>query len=137
VSARSALIVARARALSRMVDQCTISRPGVSSGPVDPVTGLQAVSGGTSIHSGRCFILEKRVQNPTARGVAGDAPFVEVATLEIPHITSGLRLEVKDIVVITAAPDHPGDVGRRFRITYVNPGTQLKAQQCQMEVITG
>jgi hypothetical protein len=120
-----------------MVDSCTISRPGTSTGLVDPVTGLQPVIGGGLVYSGPCFILEKRVQNPSARGVAGDAPFSEVATLDIPHITTGATVEVKDVVVLTAAPDHPGDVGRRFRITYVNPGTQLKAQQCQMEVITG
>lgn len=121
-----------------MVDSCTISRPGVTSaGPVDPVTGLQPVSAGAQVYSGICFVGEKRVQNPSARGVAGDAPFEEYATLDIPHILAGPNVEVKDIVVITGAPDHPGDVGRRYRVTFVSPGTQLKAQQCQMTTVTG
>jgi hypothetical protein len=135
MSADSALAIARGRALTRMVDRCTITRPGALSGPVDPVTGLQTGGSSSAVYSGACFFEVTRVQNPTASDVAGDFPVSEVLTLMLPANAGDVR--VQDVVTITAAPDHVRDVGRRLRVSSINTGTQLKQQRCQVEVITG
>ena len=122
-----------------MVDRGTIYRPSTNTtSPIDPVTGWFVDDGTTSmtlVWSGPCFLLDKRIQNPSARAVAEDYPFSEVASLLMPSDTPQVR--VQDIFVLDSAPDHPQDVGTRFRITFFKPGTQLKARECQMETITG
>lgn len=135
MSAESALATARGRALTRMVDSCTVSRPGGLTGPVDPSTGLQTPSADSLVYSGGCFFEVTRVQNPSASNVAGDFPITEVLTLMLPANAGDVH--VQDVVQVTAAPDHPRDVGRRLRVSSINTGTQLKQQRCQVEVITG
>lgn len=135
MSASSALVIARARALTRMVDSGTITRTVAGTTVMDPATGARPKPEVTPIYSGPCFLTEKRIQNPGATGVADDFPVEEVASLVLPSL--GPRIERGDIFVLTAAPDHPQDVGRRFRIISFNPGTQNKARQFQMSAIIG
>ena len=133
MSADSALMVARARALSRMVDTCAITRPG-SGGTYDPVTDTYSGST-TPVYSGACFVQERRIQNPEASSGGGDFPVAEALTLKLP--SDSPACQVADIVVISAAPDHPNDVGRRYRITSVNPATQKKSRDYQMSTVIG
>lgn len=138
MSAASILAVARARALTRMVDRCTITRPGYSSAKLDPLTGLTPVVAGTPVYpeeglDGPCAIEVLRVQNPTASSVGGDFPVSMVSTLSLPAM--GPRVVVGDVVLITAAPDHPQDIGLKFRITAFNPKTQAKARLFQMQTV--
>jgi hypothetical protein len=120
-----------------MTDSGTITREVVStSTTIDPATGLYTDVGTiTVIYSGICFVDEKRIQNPVSRTVGGDSPITDVASLLLP--ASSPLIKVQDIFVLDAAPDHPADVGLRFRITFVNPATQVKSRRCQMEAITG
>jgi hypothetical protein len=129
------MTLARQRALGRMTDSVTITHPGVLSGPVDPVTGLQTGSAGTVVYSGVCYFEVTRIQNPHPAALAGDFPVTEVLSLMLPANAGAIN--VQDIVIITDAPDHPRDVGRRLRVSSINTGTQLKQQRCQVEVITG
>lgn len=135
MSARTALVTARSRALTRMVDRGSVWRPS-SSGALDPVTGIPALGAAAApIWSGPCFLSEKRVQNPSARPVAGDFPFEEVATLSLPSDVP--QIDPLDVFVLESAPDHPQDVGRRFKVISFNPSTQVKARQFQMAAIIG
>lgn len=135
MSASSALVVARARAQSRMVDSCTITRGSAETGMRDPVTGLRTPGSTTTIYSDICNVAELRVQNPSPTGVAADFPVSMVATLRLPAL--GPQIHVQDVVVLDAAPDHPQDVGMRFRITSFNPKTQAKARVFQMQSVIG
>lgn len=133
-----ALWFARDAAERMMTDVGVVTRSAVptASTIVDPLTGLTPASGPpVVIYTGKCFLVERRIQNPTARAVAADYPYVETVTLMLPSNTPAIR--VQDIFTLTAAPDHPQDVGLRFRITFFNPGTHSKVRKCQMEGITG
>lgn len=132
-----ALQFARTAAESLMTDRGTVTRDSVSAKQlIDPLTGLYTSNlPPTVIYSGPCFVLERRVQNPSSRSDAGDFPYTETASLLLP--AHAALVLVQDIFTIDWAPDHPQDVGLRFRITFFNPGTQIKARKCQMEAITG
>lgn len=133
VTASSALSAARHAAESRMVDSCVVSRNSATAG-LD-ADGMPIAGSPTPVYSGRCFLLEARVQNPNPSDVAGDFPVTEALTLKVPALAA--QLLVGDVVVMTACPDHPRDVGARLRVSSINPGTQRKSQNCQVEVIAG
>lgn len=135
MSAVTALVAARVAAESRMVDSCVITRPGLSSGPVDPATGRRIAAVSSDVYAGQCNVEELRVQNPSPSGVAADFPVSMTATLRVPAM--GPSIQVQDVVVLTAAPDHPQDVGLRFRVTSFNPKTQAKARMFQMQSVVG
>jgi hypothetical protein len=116
-----------------MVDSGTITRLGAPVGGVDPVTWEQAVGESQTVYSGPCAITELRVQNPKPSGVGGDYPVAMVATLRLP--AQGAHIQVQDVFVLDSAPDHPQEVGMRFRITSFNPKTQAKARLFQMESV--
>jgi hypothetical protein len=78
---------------------------------------------------------EGQIQNPNPHETAGDFPVVSHFTLKLP-VSAGPAV-VDDVVVMTSCPDHPRDVGVRLRVSSINPGTQKKTQNCQVEVISG
>jgi hypothetical protein len=132
-----AAFLARARqfAVDVMPDACTIARPGTLTGAVNPATGLQSASSDTQIYSGPCYLSSNRVSNPRPSNVASDFPIAEAFTLRLPSKSGDIR--VQDVVVLTAAPDHPQDVGRRMKINSVDIASHIKQQRFQVEVITG
>jgi hypothetical protein len=116
-----------------MVDACTIAR-NVSTDVLD-ANGFPTVGTVAAVYSGKCFLDEGQIQNPNPQETAGDYPVVSHFTLKLP-VSAGPAV-VDDVVVMTACPDHPRDVGVRFRVSSINPGTQKKTQNCQVEVISG
>lgn len=135
MSARTAIILARVRAQTRMVDRCVITRPGVPSSAIDPVTGLSPVATDRPVYSGVCEFDELRVQNPSPASVAGDFPVSMIATLALP--APGPLVQEQDTVTMTSAPYHPQHVGMRFKITAFNPKSLAKAQVFQMQAVIG
>lgn len=129
------LVVARARAETRMVDRCSVTRPGVQSADRDPVTGAMIPAGEIPVYSGACAFSELRVQNPTPTSVAGDFPVSMIVTLSLPAM--GPLVQLQDLVAVTSAPDHPQDVGLRFRVTSFNPKSQAKSRMFQMQAVIG
>jgi hypothetical protein len=117
-----------------MVDSGTITRSG-TAGTVNPATGVPVTGAVVTVWSGPCLLAERRVQNPTATPIAGDFPFSEVATLKVP--SSVPKILPMDVFTLDSAPDHPQDVGRRFRITSFDPSTQAKERRFQMSAIIG
>lgn len=135
MSAASILATARRRAETRMVDRGTISRPQ-SHGEFDPATGVPGGSGDpVLIYRGKCQIVQNRISNPTATAVGGDFPVVETVTLSLP--TSVPQILPLDIFTLDEAPDHPQDVGRRFRVIAFDPSTQVKQRRYQVAAIIG
>lgn len=129
------LAVARMRAETRMVDTVMITRTG-AAGVFDNSLGtMGAGAAATKVYSGPCFLSEKRVQNPKARPIAGDFPFEEVATLHLPAASP--QILPMDVATMLAAPDHPQDTGRRFRVISFDPSTQAKERRFQMSAIIG
>lgn len=135
MTARTAIILARGRAQTRMVDRCTITRTGAPSADRDPVTGAMLPAVESPVYSGMCEFDELRVQNPSPVSVAGDFPVSMIATLALP--ATGPLVQEQDTVTLTSAPYHPQHVGMRFKITAFNPKSLAKAQVFQMQAVIG
>lgn len=118
-----------------MTDSCTVTRPSTAAAPVDPVTGVPSFTAAAPIYSGVCRLKTNRIANPDPNQLAGDFPLTNDATFSAP--SGAAQFRNLDIVVITASQLEPWNVGKRFRITSPQVGSQKSADRWQAEVITG
>jgi hypothetical protein len=118
-----------------MTDSCVITRAGDVGVDRDPVTGAFIPATDSPVYSGACRLKTVRTANPIAGQLAGDFPVTSNATISIP--IGAALLQNRDVAVITASEFEPWNVGKRFRVTTPNLGSQRTADRWQVEVITG
>jgi hypothetical protein len=117
-----------------MTDTCSIVRnfPGGLDSNGFPVVGPSS-----AVYSGKCFLQEKRLQNTSPGNVAADYVLTETFTLKRP--ATAAPVSVGDVVTMTGSGDSARGwiVGFRLRVTALNPATQKKTLDAQVEAIVG
>lgn len=121
----------RDAALSMLIDEGTISRPGTGGGTIDPVTGDYTPPAGTTIYDGRC-----RVRHPTAQEqqvVFGDInTTVSRYTVDLPY--DAPLVAVGDVFTLTSTAD-PELAGVPMRVASIVGKSVLIYRQLGLEVI--
>ncbi len=125
------LAAARAEVESRMLDACTITRPGEKVW--DEELG-QWVTSTFTAYEGKCRIRHRTVGDAS---VESGSQLLAVSETEIhlPALTVGV--EVSDTVTITACPTRPAQVGRRFNVSWMMDGSQTTALRYRVEAADG
>jgi hypothetical protein len=119
----------RAQAMSLMLDQCTIARPGESV--TDPDTGV-VTNGSTLVYSGRCKVQSK--DSATSSPEAGGHSFTVVSRqVHIPAESADVRDD--DVVTITAARA-PQLVGKVYRVDGFTPDSYDTAFRLPVKEVT-
>lgn len=126
------LRMARGEAERGMRDRCTVSRTTVSS-TLDQETGTYPEIS-VEVYSGRARLKHPRM---AAKHVeAGSQLLVEtMLELQVPVATDDFA--AGDVVEITASPDRPNQVGRRFKVVGPFDGSQTTALRYRIEVFDG
>ena len=116
----------------RMVDACTIGRPGAED-VTDPETGV-VTEGSTPVYAGKCKVQQARTQatNPVS---AGHDFTVQGAEVHVPLGTGPVT--VNDVVTITAAKYNPALVGKVYRVVEIPGQTIASALRLGVEEVTG
>lgn len=133
----SASDLARFRALaeSLMIDTCTVHEASTSGTTMDPDTGLIVVTPGDLVYSGKV-----KIQFGTAvyeRAVeAGGHQFLE-QRYQLHFPVSAPRILEGFVVVITASPVSPHNVGRTFRVASPTEKTFATAQRVNADELVG
>lgn len=129
-----ALIRLQAVAVSRMTDQCRITRTASSTGDVDPVTGLPAAGTKTVVYEGACRVRTGgAISAGTQRDVAGDGVTQVSSVLHLP--ISAPQVMVDDRVEILSSVNPT--LIRRFVVSGLVPGSQMTAQRVQVTAVIG
>jgi hypothetical protein len=130
VSAESALLRGRKAAEKRMVDQCTITRPGA---PVtDPESGVVSASSET-IYTGKCEVQSKN--SSRASPEAGGRVFVEVSrVVKIP--ANAADVKDGDVVNMTASLLNAFTVGKKYRVEGFTPDSFDTAARLPVQEVT-
>lgn len=115
-----------------LVSQCTVTRPGPLTGPVDPATGVETPGVPTTIFTGACWL--KMPSQATSATVGGDVVIVQSPTLALS--VSAPVLKVGDMATITSSPVAV-NVGRKARIKSLYGGDFVTLARYDVEVITG
>lgn len=125
------LVMSRREALRDMRDVCTVKRDGVRT--FNDTTGHWTNSP-TSVYSGAC-----RVKSPRSVSSQGDAgsQLMVVTSTEVQFPVTAADLVAGDVVEITASPDRPSQVGRKFKIIAPFDGTQSTSLRYRVEVADG
>lgn len=115
MSAETTVLRGRRAAEKRMVDQCTITRPGT---PVtDPATG-DVTNTPTTVYTGKCKVQSK--DSATSSPEAGGATFTVVSRqVHIPANVADVR--DGDVVTITASLLNSFTVGKQYRVSGFEP----------------
>lgn len=121
----------RQAADARMVDACTITRPG-GAGVFDPDTGAYTNPAGAVVYSGPCEVKFSDALSTQSPEVGGQELAVTRLTLKVPVSATGVRVD--DIATITAAVD-ADLVGRSFRVISGFAGAFVTARRLQVEEV--
>lgn len=121
----------REAAVTLLLDQGTISRPGTGSGTIDPITGDYTPPAGTTLYSGSC-----RVRHPTAQ--EQQVVFGDINTT-VSRYTVDLRydaplVEVGDVFTLTVTAD-PELADVPMRVASIVGKSVLIYRQLGLEVI--
>lgn len=121
----------RRMAESRMLDSCTVSRPGPKVWDEDAGGYTQTP---VVVFSGLC-----RVKHPTTSGKGADAgsQLVVVSQVEVHLPLAAVGVMTGDMVKITACPMRPEQVGREFTVGSPFDGSQTTALRYRVEVADG
>lgn len=130
MSIESALAAGREAAEARMLDACTMGRPG--GAPItDPDTGV-VTQQLDPVYTGKCGLQQTLAG--AANPVSGGHKFtVQSSSLSIPVAAGPAR--VGDIVTITAAAQDPFLAGRTFRVEELLHKTNATAQRLRVSEI--
>lgn len=121
-------------AVSRMTDQCRVTRTASSTGDVDPVTGLPAAGTRTVVYEGACRVRTGgAISAGSQREVAGDGVTQVSSVLHLP--ISAPQVMVDDRVEILASVN-PTLISR-FTVSGLVPGSQMTAQRVQVTAVIG
>ena len=112
----------RSRAEVNFTYTCTIERVG--AGSFDENDSVYTAGTNTTLYSGPCRIWE--VAGSSGIPVNGEEIILQSTKLSIPW-DEGVGIKRDDEVKITAASYDPALVGKRFRITDVDKGGDLRA----------
>lgn len=111
-----ALKRARARAESRMVDECVISRPGETV--TDPESGDVTSSPAAPVYAGKCEVQTR--DTVAASPEAGGHVFTVVSrVVKIPANSADVR--DGDVVKLTASRLNAFTVGKQYRVEGFTP----------------
>ncbi len=121
----------RQLAVLLLLDEGTLTRPGTTSGTIDPVTGDYTPSAGTVVYSGPC-----RVRKPGLEAlqlVFGDiSTTVARYLVNLPH--DAPLMQVGDVFTLTSSDD-PEILGVGMRVVSVVGKSVLMYRQLGIEVI--
>lgn len=129
MSAATVLARARAAALARMGDTCTITRGGTVT--TDPLTGVVSTTGATTVYSGVCrFKAGGGVRGASASRieVGQDTVVLSPDQVHLPVDTS-TDVRAGDAVVCTTSATDPDLPGRRFTVFDPARGADLSARR--------
>lgn len=126
-----ALLELRPEAESRMVDTCTVQRPGETT--PDPLTGAD-VTAYTPVYSGRCELKAANLQAHEAESATSQVT-VQTFTLKVPNAAPALL--PGDLVTFAADTFTPRLRNMKARVDGVHVGSFTTAQRVPVTVLPG
>lgn len=121
----------RRMAVSRMTDQCRVTRPGPEVW--DEAAG-QHVNVPVVVYTGPC-----RIKQPSTAATDAEAGS-QLITVNHVHLhlpVSAVGVQVGDTAEIVASPTRPVQAGRKFRIVESFDGSQTTALRFRVEATDG
>lgn len=116
------LTFAKATVAGLASDACRIDRDaGTSDDTFDPNTGTWTHTTASTVFTGACWVRDS-TNIAAGRGVEGAVEGTEQRwVVKLPDLTADVA--VGDLVTITASPNDPRLVGRRFVVADIGGGT--------------
>ena len=129
----STLPFLRSEAEKRMVDACTITRPG-GEDTFDPNTGTYTSPAGSTIYTGACEVQISDGLNARETEAGGTEVTVSRVTVKIPVTVEGVR--EGDVVTVTSSLLDPDLVDQKFRVLAGFAKTFATCRRLQVEQVT-
>lgn len=130
------LKMARREAERSMRDRCRVVRRAKSA-VLDENTGIYPTV--ESVVYGAAGAGKARLKHPrtTAKNVEAGSQLLVEAMLELQVPVSSPDFWAGDVVEITASPDRPNQVGRKFKVVGPFDGSQTTSLRYRLEVFDG
>lgn len=127
----------RARAESRLLDTCRITKPGEGEPTLDPTTLEYVDPAPVVVYEGACRIPKRTTGSSSSTSRGGDASWsVGEFPLNLPFDDDSAEVRPGYQVEYLTSADNPTLVGRIFGLTEVDMQSQATGLRCVMKAVT-
>lgn len=123
----------RTAAEARMVDACTITRPG-GEDTFNPNTGAYTTPAGSTVYTGACEVQVSDGLNAQTTEAGGQVVTDQRVTVKVPVSVEGVTVD--DVVTITASAHDPNLVDKTYRVLGGFAKTFATSRRLQVEEVT-